>query len=176
MTESTKEKWIAGVALTTTLLAVLTALASFSGASYVTKAQLQIAEEANRQDTFLADSIKEHSYKIQMEVFELSKLLGRGNPEVEKFIEKKVKEYNEEIANYEKEKEQVTRNTDKLIRQQDQYKRHNATLAFAIIFLQAAILISSIGMLVKKRIMWYVGLCCGIFGFFTMIDGFFLWF
>lgn len=176
MTESVKEKRIAGIVLTTILLTGLTIVSSYRGASYASKAQTDIAAAANRGDTFLTDSIKEHSYRLQMEVFELSKLMGRGNPDVEKFLEKKVKEYDDEIARFEKEKKQIAEDNEKLIREQAEYRKHYAAFSFAVVFLQAAILISSLGAFAGKRALWYAGICCGVFGFFCTVNGFFLWF
>jgi hypothetical protein len=42
----------------------------------------------------------------------------------------------------------------------------------AIIFLQIAILLSSISGLLKKKLVWYGGLATGVIGLFFFVDGF----
>jgi hypothetical protein len=44
----------------------------------------------------------------------------------------------------------------------------------AIIFLQIAILLSSIAGLLKKKLVWYCGLVTGVIGMFYFLDGFLL--
>jgi divalent metal cation (Fe/Co/Zn/Cd) transporter len=44
----------------------------------------------------------------------------------------------------------------------------------AIIFLQIAILLSSIAALLKKKLVWYGGLATGVIGLFYFVDGFLL--
>lgn len=171
-----KEQWIKGVALTTTILAVCTAISSLRASSYSTKVQIQTTMEANKWGYFQAKSIKEHSFRLQRDIFEASRLQDTENPDALKYVESKIKSYDEEISRYEKEKEQIKSEAENIINQQEISKEHNSNFALAVMLLQIAILLSSIGALIKMKNLWFLGLAFGVIGLVYMANGFFLWF
>ncbi len=104
MPEEKKETWITLVALTTTVLAVLAAIASLRATSYSTKVQLATTKEANQWAYYQAKSIKEHSYALNRDVLVAVKGLEIKNLKAQRLLADKIKEYEGEIARYDKEK------------------------------------------------------------------------
>jgi uncharacterized membrane-anchored protein len=56
----------------------------------------------------------------------------------------------------------------------DDAQKHAQIFGIAVIFLQIAILLSSIAALMKKKPVWVLGLIMGAFGVIYFINGFFL--
>jgi hypothetical protein len=53
-------------------------------------------------------------------------------------------------------------------------QKHSQAFGMAVIFLQIAILLSSIAALLKKKIVWTLGLVTGVLGIMYFVNGFFL--
>jgi hypothetical protein len=176
MPEPPKETWIQWVALTTTILAVCAAISALKSSSYSTRAQIFTTREANQWGSFQAKSIKEHSYRLNRDILVADRLRAGKNRGMQKFLAAKIKEYDDEIARDGKEKEQIRREAEDIIKQQELLKRHNGAFALALMLLLIAIMCAAVGALVKKKIMWYVGLLLGVWGLVYMVNGFFLWF
>lgn len=175
MAEEKKETWIQWVALTTTVLAVCAAISSLRASSYSTRVQIYTTREANQWAYYQAKSIKEHSFRLNRDVLTGIQLETK-NPEVQKYLAAKIKDYEGEIARYDKEKGEIKREAEDIIRQQELLKRHNGAFALATMMLQIAIMCSAVGALVKRKLMWYAGLVMGAWGLLYMGNGFFLWF
>ena len=65
MTEVLQEKWIKGVVVTTTCLAVMTAIAAARGTACVAKTQLLTAIESSKWAYYQAKSIKQNLAESQ---------------------------------------------------------------------------------------------------------------
>jgi heme/copper-type cytochrome/quinol oxidase subunit 4 len=176
MAEEKKDKWIMGVALTTTILAVCAAISSLRAGAYSTRIQVYTTKEANSWAYYQSKSIKEHNFRLQRDIFRLQRLLEDGNPEARNFTEERLKEYDKEVSRYEKEKDEIKDQAEKLIKDQEVLKEHNSNFALAVMLLQIAILMSSVSALIRKKYMWFVGLGFGVFGLVYMANGFFLWY
>jgi hypothetical protein len=177
MADEKKEKWVMGVALTTTILAVCAAISSLRAGSYSTRIQIFTTKEANSWAYYQSKSIKEHNFRLQRDVFRLQQFLEEGmNPNARNYVEERVKEYDKEVSRYEKEKDEIKKEAESLIEQQEVLKQHNSNFALAVMLLQIAILMSSVAALIRRKPMWFVGLAFGVFGLVYMANGFFLWF
>lgn len=176
MPEPAKETWIQMVALTTTILAVCAAISSLKASSYSTRVQLQTTREANHWAYYQSKSIKEHSYRINRDLMGAMDQMDNKNSRLHKFIAGKIKEYDQEIARYDQEKKQIKTEADNFIKDQDILKRHNAAFALAVMLLQIAIMMSAVGALIKKKILWLTGLAVGIVGLTYMVNGYLLFF
>lgn len=175
MSETT-ERWVKGVAITTTVLAVCTAVSSLKASSYSTKVQISTTMRANAWAFYQAKSIKEHSFMLQKDTFQFDSLLAGTNPEAQAYAQERMKKYDEETARYKKEKGDIQAEAENLQKQEDIYKEHNASFALAVMMLQVAILMSSIAALMKWKYMWFMGLMFGSVGVVYMVNGFYLWF
>jgi hypothetical protein len=172
MAEEKKETWIQLVALTTTILAVLAAIASLRASSYSTKLQLATTREANQWAYYQAKSIKEHSYAINRDILTSVRLLETKNPKAHNFLTAKIKEYEGEIARYDKEKKEIKQGAEDIIKEQEVYKTKNGNFAVAVMLLQIAIMCSAVGALIKKKLLWLVGLIMGGWGIYYFVMGF----
>jgi phage-related tail protein len=170
-----KEKWIQGVALTTTILAVCAAIGALRANSYSTKVGLYTTQEANGWAYFQAKNIREHSLKLQRDLFKLQSFADLKDPKAREFIQDRIKKYDEEVARYSQERAQIKTDTEKIQKDIILFKQHNATFALSVMLLQIAIMMSAVGALVKRKAMWLVGLAFGVVGLFLMANGFFLW-
>lgn len=170
--EPKKETWITWVALTTTVLAVLAAIAALRAASYSTKVQLATTKEANQWAYYQAKSIKEHTYAVNRDILISVRLLETKNPKAQKFLSDKIREYEGEIARYDKEKHELKKGAEDLIKEQESFKQKNGNFALAVMLLQIAIMCSAVGALIKKKIMWLMGLVLGGWGTFYFVLGF----
>jgi len=172
MADEKKERWLQWIALTTTILAVSAAISSLKGGSFSTKVQLSTVEETNRWSYFQAKSIKQHTVELQKDNWELQ-LLQTTDPKAKAMIEEKLKSYVADIARYDKEKADIQKEAKEFAFQEGEYKRHNADFGLAVMMLQIAIMLSSVGALLKKQPMWYAGMVVGAAGLVYMFLGFF---
>jgi hypothetical protein len=168
------EKWGKWVALTTMCLAVCAAISSLKGGGYSTKVQLLTTAENNKWAYFQSKSIKQHSYELQRDIFALYQL-NAGEKEKD-FINKKIKYYTDEVARYDKEKNDIKKEAEDLSKSEDNFKRHGGNFGMAVMFLQIAIMLSSVAALIKRRRLWTAGLAMGVLGLAYMLNGFYLWF
>ncbi len=173
MPEAAKETWITWVALTTTVLAVLAAIASLRAASYSTKVQLATTREANQWAYYQAKSIKEHSFALNRDVLAAMRLQEAKNPKAHKFLADKITEYEGEVARYDKEKAEIKKGAEDIQKEQEVYKYKNGNFALSVMLLQMAIMCSAVGALIKKKIMWLLGLLLGGWGIHYFVLGFF---
>ncbi len=169
------DKWVKLVALTTTILAVLAGISSLKGGGYSTKVQLSMTAESNKWAYFQAKSIKQHSYEIQRDTFDLE-ALKENNGVAKAYIDKKRKEYAANIERYNQEKNQIKSEAEALGKEQDIAKRHGGNFGMAVMFFQMAIMLSSVAALIKKHYLWFIGLGFGTFAIVYMVNGFFLFF
>jgi len=176
MAEEKKEPWLNYLALATVLLAVCATLATFKGGGYSTQAVLAQSQASDQWAYYQSKSIKGYIYETQKEKFELDlKERGPGLPvPLREEYEKRTAGYSEKIARYNEEKSAIEKEArgKEVIR--DAAQKHQQMFGMSIIFLQIAILMSSIAALLKKKPVWLVGLMCGIVGLFYFANGFLL--
>ncbi|MGE5307471.1 MAG: DUF4337 domain-containing protein [Deltaproteobacteria bacterium] len=173
MSELFQEKWVKWVALSTTVLAVCAAISSLKGGGYSTRIQLSTTLENSKWSYYQAKSIKQNMMQSQRDLFALY-AFKESDPEAKKMIDGKLKQCEAEVARYEKEKEQIKTEAESIAREQDVLKKHAGNFGIAVMFLQIAIMLSSVGTLLKRREVWITGLAIGVFGLVYMANGFFL--
>ena len=165
------EKWMKWVALTTTIFAVCAAISSLKASSFSTKIQLNTTLESNRWGHYQAKSIKQNMMKMERDMFALSSVTGTS-PEAKKYIDAQIKECDGEIARYEIEKNEIRAEAEKIAEQEKGYKHRNGNFATGVMFLQIAIMLSSVGALLRKKASWISGIAVGVTGIFFMAHGF----
>jgi len=170
-----KEQWIQWVALTTTVLAVCAAISSLRGGSYSTQVQLKNTQEANRWAFYQSKSLKQNLAELERESMAVLALESR-TPEGRSQAEKALHRATAEALRYEKEKAEIKAEAEKLAAEQAELKRHGGSFGVAVMLLQIAIMMSSVGALIKKPAMWYVGLVFGAAGLGYMANGLWGWF
>lgn len=174
MAEPAREAWIQWVALTTTVLAVFAAISSLRASSYSTRVQIATTKEANHWAYYQSKSIKEHSYRLNRDILSSVKLLETKNPKAQKFLAAKIHDYDTEIRRYDQEKNQIKKEAEDIIGEQEIFKKKNGDFALAVMLLQIAIMCSAVGALIKKKLLWLVGLIMGVWGAVYLGMGFLL--
>ncbi len=172
--EENKEKWLNYLALTTVILAVCATLSTFKGGGFSTRAVLSQTQASDQWSYFQAKSIKGYIYEIQKEKLELElKTMGSKVPQA--FTDEymgKIESYNKKIKKYDEEKAQIEKEARKFEKIKEVALKHSESFHMAVIFLQIAILLSSIAALMKKKYVWVLGLIAGVAGIIYFANGF----
>jgi hypothetical protein len=176
MAEEKKERWLNYLALTTVIFAVCATLSTFKGGSHSTKAVLSQTMASDQWAYYQSKSIKSYLYDLQKEELELElKGMDQKAPAVMKDeFQKKIAVYAEKIKKYDGEKEKIQADAKALENKRDEAQRHQQAFGVAVIFLQIAILLSSVSALLKKKPLWLISLLAGIAGLVYFANGFFL--
>ncbi|HLO26281.1 MAG TPA: DUF4337 domain-containing protein [Geobacteraceae bacterium] len=175
MAEEKKEPWLNYLALSTVILAVCATLATFKGGGYSTRSVMTQTQASDQWAFYQAKSIKGYVYEMQKDKLELELLaLGAKAPQAREAYVKKIEEYGKKIAKYEGEKAQIQKEAKKFEEIRNDAQKHSQAFGIAVIFLQIAILLSSIAALIKKKPLWLLGVAVGVVGIFYFINGFLL--
>jgi len=167
-----KEKWTQWVALTTTIIAVCAALSTLKGGSNSTKTQLLTTQETNKWAFFQSKSIKQHMCEEQKMMLEIEKTKN-PNPETVDLINKSLETTTKDIARYDKEKAGIKAEAEALNKTGADFKKYGGSFLIATMFLQICIMLSSVGVLINRKILWYLGVIFGMTGIIYMANGFF---
>lgn len=176
MAEEKKEKWLNYVALMTVVLAVCATLSTFKAGGYSTRSVLSQTQASDQWAYFQSKSIKSYLYELQKEKLELDiKLAGARVPKaMAEDYGKKIEAYGKKIKKYDEEKAKIEKDAKALEAVRDDAQRHSRVFGMAVIFLQLAIVLSSISALLKKKPIWVLGLLLGVVGMIYFANGFFL--
>ncbi|MBI5074034.1 MAG: DUF4337 domain-containing protein [Nitrospirae bacterium] len=176
MTEEKKERWLNYLALTTVIFAVCATLSTFKGGGHSTKAVLSQTMASDQWAYYQSKSIKGYLYELQKEELDLE-LKSQGS-RVSRLMKdefaKKIAAYEEKIKKYEGEKEKIQADAKSYEQKRDRAQKHQQAFGVAVIFLQIAILLSSVSALLKKKPLWLVSLGAGVVGLFYFANGFLL--
>lgn len=178
MAEEPKERWLNYLALTTVILAVCATLSTFKGAGYSTRSVLSQTQAANQWAYYQSKSIKGYLYEIQKESLELEskKDKVKNSKALASEYEKKIAMYTQKINKYDEEKAVISKEAKRLEMLRDDAQNHSGIFGIAVIFLQIAILLSSIAALMKKKVLWLLGVGTGAMGVIYFANGFLLFF
>ncbi len=171
-----KEAWLNYLALTTVIFAVCATLSTFKGGGFSTRSVMSQSQASDAWAFFQAKAIKSYIYQMQKESLELKLLeLPKSTPEaVANGYKGKISDYKNKIAKYDQEKTDIQEKAKLLEVVRDESQKHSQVFGMAVIFLQIAILLSSIAGLLKKKMVWYGGMATGLIGIVYFVDGFFL--
>jgi hypothetical protein len=177
MAEEKKEKWTTYLAITTVVFAVCATLSTFKGGGFGTKSLMNQAKASDQWSYFQGKSTKSYLFELQKERMELDMQVlpkTREGAEAAAKFQEKINKYDEKIKQYEKEKEDIKKKAEDYESEINNFKAHSSLFGMAVIFLQVAILLSSIAALMKKQPIWFLSLAVGAVGIFFFIDGFML--
>ncbi len=168
-----KKRWMQWVALTTTVLAVCAAISALKGNGYSTRVQLSTTQEANRWSHFQAKSVKQHAIELQRDRLQLLRLEAR-TLEAQRLAGELLAKADAELARYDREKNEIKAEAEQIQADEGKLKRHSGAFGLAVMLLQIAIMLSSVGALIKKPVLWAVGLGFGALGLVYVANGFWL--
>jgi hypothetical protein len=171
-----KEPWLNYLALTTVLFAVCATLATLKGGGYATKSVMSQAQASDQWAYYQSKSIKGYVYELQKEKFEmdLKAMKAAASSSLAGDYRKKIDGYGQKIKKYDEEKAEIMKKAQELELMRDETQKHSGAFGMAAMFLQIAILLSSIAALMKQKYFWYLGMASGAFGLVYFFNGFFL--
>jgi hypothetical protein len=175
MAEEKKEAWLNYLALTTVIFAVCATLATFKGGGFSTRSVMSQSQASDQWAYFQAKGIKAYLYSIQTEKLEMELLAlpKSTSNEVIAAYKEKIVDYKKMVGKYENEKLEIQTKAKQLEAVRDESQIHSKAFGIAVIYLQIAILFSSISGLLKKKPLWYLGIASGLTGIIYFADG--LW-
>ena len=175
--EEKRDKWLNFLALTTVIIALGATMSTLSVGKFSNRGILKQTQASNQWAYYQAKSVKAYLYELQKEKLETDLKLSPNIDEgVRNEYEQKITKYGEQIRRYEQEKIDIQTQAQSLEKERDQAMVHSQQFGLAVIFLQLAILMSSIASLMKKKLMWVVGLMVGLLGFLYFANGYLLLF
>ena len=175
MADDKKEPWLNYLALTTVIFAVCATLSTLKGGGFSTRSVISQAQASDQWAYYQSKSIKGYVYELQREKFEMDLKTSKGMSRVlAADYEKRIAAYKEKIDRYEKEKEEIRKKAEDLEKRRDEAQLHSGAFGLAAMFLQIAILLSSIAALMKKKLFWFIGMGGGLIGLLYFFNGFFL--
>ena len=173
MADLLQEKWMKGVAVTTTVLAVVASIASSRAGYFTAKAQLLTALEGSKWAYYQAKSIKQNLAEIQQTAFEVE-ALGATTPAQKDLLDNKLNAYTVDIARYAKEKDDIKKEAEATGKENAVVNRRGSQFSLSVVFAQIGIMLSSVGALIKRRDMWITGLMIGGVAIVYLANGFLL--
>lgn len=173
MADMLPEKWMKGIAITTTILAVVASIASSRSAFFIAKAQLLTALEGSKWSYYQAKSIKQNLAETQEKAFQVS-ILGATTPDQKELLSKNLQAYQSDIARYDKEKADIKKDAEDTGKENALVVRRGSQFSLAVVFSQIGIMLSSVGALLKRKEMWIVGLIIGSISLVFLANGFLL--
>jgi len=177
MAEEKNEKWLGYVAVTTILFAVCATLSTFKGGQHSTRAVLAQSKATNQWAYYQSKDLKEYLHELQKDALDLALLnAGKAEGEYARAVKAKGEAYAAKIAKYEVQKEEIKKQAEAFDASIAQAQAHSGAFGMAIIFLQIAILLSSVSALMKLKPVWYGGMGVGLVGLVFFANGFFLFF
>ena len=178
MSEEKKEPWLNYLALTTVILAVCATLATFKAGGHSSRSVLSQSQASDQWAYYQAKSVKLNLYEMNRAQLELERkaLSPTASREVTAAYDAAIADSGKRAAKYEQEKSEIQDKARKLEQIRDNAQKHGGFFGIAVIFLQIAILLSSISALLKMKKVWLLGLGVGLFGVVYFLNGFFLFF
>jgi hypothetical protein len=173
MADTIQEKWIKGVVITTTCLAVMTAIAAARGAACGSKTQLLTAIESSKWAYYQAKSIKQNLAEVQKNAFE-AEVVGVTNPEQKAIYEEKLKVATAEISRYDSEKNLIRKEAEDTAALNKLVAKKGNFFSGSVVFFQIGIMLSSVSALLKRKFMWVLGMVFGIIATVLLGYGLFL--
>ncbi len=177
MAEEKKEKWLNYLALSTVLIAVCATLSTFKGGGFGSKALMNQTSASNQWSYYQSKSIKSYIFENQRDNLELQRDMLAHSPNAGKMTteyQKKIDNYNAKLKQYDQDKAEIKAKAEAFEKERDNCQAHSSAFGIAVIFLQIAILLSSVAALVKKKMLWYLSLGVGVVGVLYFFNGFFL--
>jgi len=175
MFEMKVETWMSWVALATAIMAVLAAITTLYLGKYSSRAILHQGQETSQWAYYQAKSIKSYIYEIQKQKLELDTIAPatKSKAVIDKYSQL-MGDYDKQIKRYDKEKEEIKATADGLAKSKEDAQTRAGNFGYALIFLQIAIMLSSVSALTKKKPLFYLGLATVSGWMFFFLDAIFL--
>ncbi|KUM04471.1 DUF4337 family protein [Chromobacterium subtsugae] len=176
MAEEKKEPWLNYLALTTVILAVCATLSTFKGGGYSTRSVIAQAQASDQWAYYQAKGIKGNLYEMERDRLQFERdNLPAGDAQRRRY-DAAIDQAAKRAERYSAERKAIEKSARQLEDERNQAQRQGKPFGMAVIFLQVAILISSIAGLFKRKRIWLAALPVAGLGLVYFADGFFLFF
>ncbi|OPY08085.1 MAG: hypothetical protein A4E67_01063 [Syntrophaceae bacterium PtaB.Bin038] len=178
MADTKPDRFMTWIALTTAVMAVLAAITTLYVGKYSSRAVLHQGEETDMWAYYQAKSIKQHAYEMQREKVEQELLAQAGNipKEAREKAERMLARYGKNIDRYEVEKSEIKEKAETLAKEKKEATARAGNFGYALIFLQIAIMLSSLAALTKRKELWVLGLATTSGWLFYFLDAILLFY
>jgi hypothetical protein len=164
------------VALSTSIFAVILAIASLGG-NHATKEMLLSQQQASDQWAYYqAKSVKEHqtrTHRLQLEV-DLAEREAQMPPKVRKKAEALLDQLTEEEKRYQSEKQEIEKEAKNLEHERDLNRIKDPYFDFAEVLLQIAIVMASVSILADTPAIYHFSIVLASLGGFLALNGYLL--
>ncbi|MBW4056072.1 MAG: DUF4337 domain-containing protein [Proteobacteria bacterium] len=172
-----KDKWQGWLALSTAIMAVLAALTTLYMGKYSSRAIMAQGQESDQWAFYQAKSIKGHTFETNKTTLSLLYLTQKGlSPTASAEYQKTLNTYAEEIKRYDGEKKEIKDKAEVIAKVKLKAQEMGGDFAYALIFLQIALMLSSIASLTKRHYLWYIALLCNLGWLFFFLDAWILFY
>jgi len=176
LSEKAESRFGRRVALVTAVFAVILAIAALGG-NHAMKEMLLAQQQSSDQWAFYqAKVIREHQYRGQKLRLEAD-LLERGaamKPEARQRLEALLKKFDEEEQRYNAEKKDIEKEARRLEHERDVYQARDPYFLLAEALLQIAIVMSSVSILARSRLIFFFSLALAVVGVVLTANGYLL--
>ena len=170
-----QEKWLRGVAITTTILAVMTSIVSARSSTCTADTQLMTSAEAMKWQYFQSKSIHLQFVDVERSLLRNDMAVTQDEAKRKSLFEQ-MKAYNEEGFKTEQKKDEIEKQAKEVGRQKEVVARKGFNFTLAVVFFQIAIMLSSVSALIHRKELWLIGLIFGLVAIFFFSNGFLLFF
>jgi hypothetical protein len=175
--EKAKERWMGWLALSTAIMAVLAALTTLYMGKFSSRAIMAQGQESDQWAYYQAKSIKQHTFDLSRKALELQFHAQKGlSPDVAAEYEKTLGKYGDDIKRYDSEKKEIKDKAEGIAKAKLKAQEMGGNFGYALIFLQIALMLSSLASLTKRHYLWYIALVCNIGWLFFFLDGWLLFY
>jgi hypothetical protein len=175
--EQAKEKRMGWLALSTAIMAVLAALTTLYMGKYSSRAIMAQGQESDQWAFYQAKSIKQHTFELNRKSLELQYRSQKGLvSEVAADYQKVLATYSDEIKRYDNEKKDIKKKAEDIGQGKLKAQEMGGDFGYALIFLQIALMLSSLASLTKRHYLWHIALLCTAGWLFFFLDAWLLFF
>jgi hypothetical protein len=167
-------------ALLVSLLALVLAVASLGGSNAAKEATMENILAANAYNFFQAKNQRQTTYKVAAEQIEIQLKQPGLLPDVRQALERKLADYQKNVARYESEPESGEGKKELLAKaklheaKRDEALKRDPWFDCAEAILQIAIVLTSIAIITGRRLFSNVSLGLGSIGVLSTLNGYFL--
>jgi hypothetical protein len=156
---------LAPISVTMAILAVCVAVVSLLGHRSHTEELLFQNRATDQWAYFQAKNIRRHNYEMSLDL--LSLIEFKDKEQAAKIREK----YQREAERYTKEQDEIEKQAKDLEGESARAQRKADRFDLGEVFLEIALVISSLALLSRKRLYWFLGIISGVSGLVIAITG-----
>ncbi len=156
--EAAHDPGLRPVSLTMAILAVLVAAVSLLGHRAHTEELLLQNKATDNWSYYQAKNIRRHTYELFLDMVAISGAKDTAQAELLK------EKYKREIERYDREQKQMEEEGHKLEQETGHESRRADRFDLGEVFLEIALVVSSITLLTRRRLYWQFGILAGIAG------------